>query len=542
MQTRPRGGFHLYRILIADDEEQIREGIIKKIDWEKIGYTIVGSAENGLDALEKAEHLHPDVVMTDIKMPFMDGLELGAKLRESMPSIKLIIFSGFDEFEFAQQAIKMHAAEYILKPINSEELTETLKKIKIQIDREVDEKRNIEVLKKQYQESLPAMREQFLTSLMEGRISKEQLKIKAAQFQINLQADGWAVALLRVDAKEKTARVLQGKEELVPILLKCTTEEELKEYFSFVDFLAADCVAVIAEIHSSDGIIPLVNRMDQVCKSARRVLGTKVMAGISTVTTSLYQLQPYYQEAQSALEYSAVMGGDKAIYIADIEPDTSMKAAFDEHDENEIINAIKLANKQEVSSKIDAVFEQFRAVVLPLGQYQIFLLEMMTSLLKVLHSYKIDETEIFGENFSFVQTISKLHSLDDMKRWCTDVCMKISAIIERERLDSTKLLTRNAEQYVHEHYADPDISVENLCSYLHVSPAYFSTVFKRESGMSFVSYLTDVRLRKAVELLNVTDDKTYIIAQKVGYTEPNYFSYVFKRKFGVSPSKYRNQS
>lgn len=531
----------MYRILIADDEEEIREGIIKKIDWEKIGYTIVGSAENGLDALEKAERFHPDVVMTDIKMPFMGGLELGEKLRESMPSVKLIIFSGFDDFEFAQQAIKMHAVEYILKPINSEELTETLTRVKAQIDREMNEKRDIEVLKKQYEASLPAMREQFLLGLVEGRVPKEQLKREAARFHINLDADGWAVALLRMDAEEKTAQVLQGKKELVPFLLKGTAEEELKEYYSFMDLLLGDCLMVIAEIKTSEGILPLVNRMDTVCNSARRVLGTKVMAGISTVATNLSQLQHYYQEAQSALEYSAVLGGDKAIYIADIEPDPSAKAEFNEHDENEVVNAIKLANKQEISKKIDALFGQFRAVVLPLGQYQIFLLEMMTSLLKVLHAYKIDETEILGKNFSFVQTISKLHSLEDMKRWCTDICLKISENIERERLDSTKLLTRNAEQYVHVHYSDPDISVESLCSYLHVSPAYFSTVFKRKSGMSFVSYLTDVRMQKAVELLNVTDDKTYIIAQKVGYTEPNYFSYVFKKKFGVSPSRYRNQ-
>lgn len=532
----------MYRILIADDEEQIREGIIRKIDWEKIGYTIVGSAENGLDALEKAEHLHPDVVMTDIKMPFLGGLELGEKLRESMPSVKLIFFSGFDEFEFAQQAIKMHAAEYILKPINSEELTETLRRIKAQIDREVAEKRNVEVLKRQYEESLPVMRGQFLTDLIEGRVPKERLKAKAAQFRINLQADGWAVALLRVDAEEKTARVLQGQEELVPILLKSTTEGELEGYFRFVDFLAGDCVTVIAAIRSADGVLPLVNRMDQICSSARRVLGTKVMAGVSTAAENLSQLQHCYQEAQSALEYSAVLGGDKAISIADVEPDTSARAEFSEHDESEIVSAIKLGNKREIAQKIDSVFGQFRTVVLPLSQYQIFLLEIVTSLLKVLHAYRIDEAAIFGENFSFVQTISKLHSLEDMKRWCTDVCMKISANIERERLDSTKLLTRSAEEYVRAHYQDPGLSVESLCSRLHVSPAYFSTVFKRESGKNFVSYLTEVRMRKAVELLNMTDDKTYIIAQKVGYTEPNYFSYVFKKKFGVSPSKYRNRT
>jgi two-component system response regulator YesN len=128
-----------------------------------------------------------------------------------------------------------------------------------------------------------------------------------------------------------------------------------------------------------------------------------------------------------------------------------------------------------------------------------------------------------------------------MQHWCTEICMKISSNIERERVNSTRILAQNAEQYIHEHYTNPNLSVEELCDHLHVSPAYFSTVFKRESGRSFVSYLTDVRMQKAEELLNVTNDKTYLIAQKVGYTEPNYFSYVFKKKFGISPSKYRNQ-
>ncbi|MCH4239960.1 MAG: response regulator [Oscillospiraceae bacterium] len=532
----------MYRILIADDEEQIREMILKKIDWGAIGFSIAGSAENGLDALEQAERMHPDVVMTDIKMPFMDGLQLGEKLHETMPAVKLIIFSGFDEFEYAQQAIKMNAAEYILKPIDAAELTETLRKIKVQIDREVAEKRDVEMLKKRYEESLPAMREQFLTRLLTGRMPPEELAARAQQFGINLRAEGWAVALLRVDRKEKTAQVLKGETELVPILLKCTAEEELQAYFQFTDFLMEDCLVVIAEVNPVDGVLPLVNRMNLVCKSARRILGTKVMAGVSTVVASPVQLQQQYQEACSALDYSAVMGGDKAICIADVEPDTSARVEFDENDTQQIIDAVKLANQQEIADRIGAVFARFHSVVLPLGQYQVFLLEMITALLKVMHTYQIDDTEIFGQDNSVAEIIPQLHSPQDMQQWCTEICTKISTNVERKRVNSTRTLTQNAEQYIQKHYAEPEISVEELCGYLHVSPAYFSTVFKRESGSSFVSYLTDVRMKKAVELLNATNDKTYLIAQKVGYTEPNYFSYVFKKKYGVSPSKYRNQT
>ena len=531
----------LYRVLLVDDEEEIREGIIRKIDWARLGYTIVGDAENGLEALEKAEHLHPDVVMTDIKMPFMDGLELGERLRVVLPSAKLIIFSGFDDFEYAQKAIKINVAEYVLKPINSNELTETLKKLKQQLDQEFAEKRDVEMLRRSYMDSLPVMREQFLVGLIEGRISEERLRAQAPLFKIDLTAaDRWAVALVRADSAPKADTALHGAEELIPISLKCTVDEILGNYCAFTGFLYSDCVAVIAELKPESGIVPLIDGMNQVCKSAERVLGVKVMAGVGTVCSVLTEIRHSYREAQNALDYSATMGAGKAIYIADVEPDTSVKLQFDEHDEREITNAIKMGSEQDIAGRISALFTRFETLLLPLSQYQIYLMEMMTSLLKVMHAYELSTEEIFGENFNYVNTIASLHSPAEMKQWCTDSCIKISTLIKRERVDSTKLLAQNAKQYIAGHYQNADLSVESLCSFLHVSPAYFSTIFKRETGMSFVAYLTEVRLQEAVNLLNTTGDKTYVIAGKVGYTEPNYFSYVFKKKFGVSPSKYRN--
>lgn len=129
----------LYKIIIVDDEEEIRLGIIKKIDWKSYGFQIIGEAENGQEALEKAEKLQPDIIMTDIRMPFMDGLELGKKLSEVMPSSKIIVFSGCDDFEYAQKAIRLNVIEYVLKPINSVELIEMLKRLKIMLDKEYND-------------------------------------------------------------------------------------------------------------------------------------------------------------------------------------------------------------------------------------------------------------------------------------------------------------------------------------------------------------------------------------------------------------------
>ena len=155
----------------------------------------------------------------------------------------------------------------------------------------------------------------------------------------------------------------------------------------------------------------------------------------------------------------------------------------------------------------------------------------MTALLRVVRTYELNTDEVFGEEFNYFATIFS-HSPSKIRQWLIESCIRISAQVKRERLDSTKLLARNAKQYIEEHYMDPEISVEKLCAVLHVSPAYFSTVFKRETEMSFVSYLTEVRLQNALNLLNTTDDKTYVIAGKVGYTEPNYFSYVLKALYG----------
>lgn len=173
---KERENMSLYSVLLVDDEEEVFQVIMKKLDWEGMGFRIAGYARNGVEALEMAEELSVDVVMTDIKMPYMDGLTLCRKLKEQYQKIKVIIFSGFDEFEYAREAIKIEAEEYILKPINANELREVFERIKNNLDKELDEKRNIDKLREYYLESLPMLQENFLTSLIDGRIPEDSIE------------------------------------------------------------------------------------------------------------------------------------------------------------------------------------------------------------------------------------------------------------------------------------------------------------------------------------------------------------------------------
>lgn len=528
----------LYSIILADDEEEIRYGIKRKIDWEANGFELVGTAENGQEALELAENLHPDVVMTDIKMPFMDGLTLGKRLLETMPTTKLVLFSGFDDFEYAQTAIKINAAEYILKPINSAELTAVLQKLKKKLDDEFAEKRDIERLRRHYKNSLPLLRELFFAQMMDGRISQERIQQQADLYDINVSAPFWTVALVHYDKVERESSPIHDS-ELIPLSLKQLIDETLNNA-QYKSILYNDYVAVIVNFQEQNQILSFIDQMDQVCKLARRFLILTLTIGIGVPCETLADLHFSTAGAQTALDYRVLLGCGKAIYIGDVEPNRAGLLQLDDQRERSLISAIKLSSPDEIRRAADQFIGQFKATRFSLGHYQLYLMEMMSELLRVIRTYQIHPSEVFGKDFDGNFHLTRFESPEELYHWFSETCLKISVLIRRERTNSTRAIADEAKQFIMQNYQNSNISVEMLCNHLHVSPAYFSTLFKKETGMSFVAYLTDVRMEEAMKLLSTTECKTYEIAQKIGYMEPNYFSYVFKKQFGLSPTKYRS--
>ena len=192
-----------YRILLADDEEEVRKAIIRKIDWESLGFLVAGDADNGEEALEKIEQLKPDVIMTDIRMPYMDGLTLAARVRQKYPSIKILIFSGYDDFEYAKEAIKLNVTEYILKPVNGQELTKILARVRDCLDEEIEQRRNVRLLRESYQNSLPILRELFLNDLVRGNVPEEEVRPKLEEYNLDISgARKWLASVISVEPEE----------------------------------------------------------------------------------------------------------------------------------------------------------------------------------------------------------------------------------------------------------------------------------------------------------------------------------------------------
>ncbi len=526
----------LYRILLVDDEEEVRKGIIRKMEWEKLGFEVAGDAENGAEALEKVEQLQPDVVMTDIRMPYMDGLTLTKRIREKYPSIRILIFSGYDDFEYAQQAIKLHVTEYILKPVNEEELSEILTRVRENLDEEIKQRRDIDSLRESYLGNLPILRELFLNDLVRGAADAEAVVPKLGEYDIDiLNACRWVTAVIHVE-KSQTQTLPQ---ELIPISVRGLVEDSLQRYYRFAVFNSMDEITVITAIDEHNTQTGLSNLLHDICKECRRVLEVEITVGVGCSCETLPEISRSYQSAVDALGYRAIVGTGRPIYINDVEPVGRGKLQFSEKDEEELVAAIKFGTTEKIDSVIRELSGRMDDAKVHTRQYQAYMISVANCMIRLMQQHDLDIDEMFDSKAQYAEVLEGICRREEFADRIAAIACRMNEVMNRERDNTTRRVIQEAKEYIREHFSEPDLSVETLCRHLHMSPAYFSTVFKKETGQAYVNYLTEVRLRKAVELLNETDDKTYMIAQKVGYQEQNYFSYVFKKRYGVSPTKYR---
>lgn len=537
---------NLYKIMLVDDEEEVRKGMIKKIQWEEAGFQVVGDGENGEDALEKIELLEPDVVLTDIKMPYMDGLALAERIRQNYPSIKVLIFSGFDDFEYAKRAIKLNVTEYILKPVNVEELTLILKRIKHNLDEEIEQKRNVNTLRENYKNSLPIIREHFLNDLVRTSLAGDVIAQKLEEYNIPVAgAQKWVVAAINVEPREHSqikTLSLHEEQELIPISVKKLVEDQLKEYCRFALFQSSGELIVLAAIDSGNTKTGLIAVLGDICKETKRILEVTVTIGIGHGCIRLEDVSQSYCSALDALGYKAITEPGSTIYINDVEPIHDGTLLFDSREEAELVSAIKFGPQEQIEAVVKTIVGKMDDAKVHVRQCQVYSLTVANSLIKLIQQYDLALPQVLETEGGFFDFPKIIQKRDDFYQWLLSSAFSINKTIHEARDNTTKHLISEARQYILEHYQNPDLSVEMICRHLHMSPAYFSTIFKRETGQAYIAYLTEIRLNKAVELLDTTDDKTYIIASKVGYQEQNYFSYVFKKRFGISPTKYRGAS
>ena len=527
-----------YTLLLVDDEEEVIQVIMHKIPWEELGFSVIGHANNGIKALEMMEENQPDVVMTDIRMPYMDGMELCSNIRQKYPTTHVLLFTGFDEFEYAREAVHLEIEEYILKPLNASELTNVFRRLKEKMDQEIDEKKNVAVLQEYYLHSLPVLQANFYSTLIEGKIHEDELFGYMDNFQISFDGPLFCCLVVHTSStkapKDMDIRLLR-------VSVDKQVKEQLAEKWKAVSFTYLDNTVMIVQFKEENAIPELTDECDRFCKYMYRIMGAVVTIGIGQICQNVIDMPQSYNSAKEAVSYRVLYGGERAINIREIIPQKKEISVTDSESElSQMLKMIRLGTPEDISDAIEDYLDKVYEHSKSLKEHQVTVMELVSTLYRFTINNDVDMGDdadgIIGE-YSNLINMEK----DVLKQWLVEHCLKLHENIQSARDSSTQSMIQKAKEYVHNNYQNEGLSLDDICEALAISNSYFSSMFKKETGDSFVAYLTRYRMEKAARLLIETTEKSYVIAQNVGYSDPNYFSYVFKRQYGVSPSKYRSE-
>ncbi|MGR6542177.1 response regulator [Paenibacillus tundrae] len=537
----------MYRVLLVDDEEDVREGLVVEVDWEALDLRIVGLAENGREALEMAERVEPDIVITDISMPFMDGLELARRLRERNPLVKVVILTGYDEFDYARQAVSISVDEYLLKPFSAGHLMELLTRLRAQMAAEVAEREDVQHLREHYYTSLPLLQADLLATLLHRQKSPAYIQGKAKQYGLNFdgQRYGVSVLTLHMDGDRRGAAKSWGESsdaELKQFAALNIAEEIWTEHEAGHAFRHQDTVVLlyVDRWGGVDGEKRQQVALQNVLRNINHYLRIPATVGSGALVSTVTEVKHAYEDALLALDYRLVPGTDSLIYIADVERQAAGKLRFDELKQQTLTRCLKAGTKTELIEALEIIFREI-TVEHGRSDIQLYLIEVLTAVWKAAQASGEAMEDIFGAGFQLYADMFRLPGLSEAQGKVKEVCILVQQRIASGRQHVYKDIVEQALAYTKEHYADPELSIQKVCGHLHISSGYFCGIFKKEVQLTFLQYVMQIRMEAAKELLRSSELKAFQIAERVGFAEPNYFSFCFKKHTGISPKEYRKQ-
>ncbi|SEB03794.1 response regulator [Paenibacillus sp. 276b] len=529
----------MYRVLLVDDEEDVREGLVVEVDWEALDLRIVGLAENGREALEMAERVEPDIVVTDISMPFMDGLELARRLRERNPLVKVVILTGYDEFDYARQAVSLSVDEYLLKPFSAGHLTELLTRLRAQMAAEVAEREDVQQLRDHYYTSLPLLQADLMATLLHRQKSPEYIHGKAKQCGLDLHGERYGVSVLTLHMDGDQSADAELKQfAALNIAAEVWTEHGAGHAFMHQETIV---LLYVDRWGGEDGEKRQQQALENVMRSINHYLRIPATVGSGSIVNTLAGVKHAYEDALLALDYRLVPGTDPLIYIADVERQTAGKLRFDELKQQTLTRCLKAGTQAELEDALEIIFREI-TVEHGRSDIQLYLIEVLTNVWKAAQASGEAMKDIFGAGFQLYADLFRLPGLSEAQGKVHEVCLLVQHRIASGRQHVYKDIVEQALSFTKEHYADPDLSIQKVCGHLHISSGYFCGIFKKEVQLTFLQYLMQIRMEAAKELLRSTEMKSFEIAGQVGFAEPNYFSFCFKKHIGVSPKEYRKQT
>ena len=521
----------MYKFLMVDDEEIVRRGFRRKIDWGSLGFEFLEPCENGEQAIESVETLHPDVVMTDIYMPRVDGLAVAEHAARHHPQIIVVILSGYDEFEYAQKAIRSKVFEYVLKPVTSRDLTGLLMRIRARLDAELNSRQEANALREQATIASSLLKTRALVDLVSG--APNALTDTAFRELFGFPPAGLACAAVIAETAAGSGAVPDADASFATIVAG-----------------AAESVHhVIPFSHGDDREALLVFDQDpSSCERLSVALGGRIAAansvslivGIGRPCEAWTGASRTYAEAAAALSYRLVNGPGKAFrYAQAAEDDPSIIAELKARSER-LRRATVSGEAAETEVRTTALLALLQETKLSPQRVRHEIGTLFEAVLDAMRELGVSTATISRDlKVDYELAVQRLRTAEEVRTHLLKLAEYAGSVLESRNLPTPEWKVRDFKEYVARHYGEQNLSVQKVAVSLSISASYLSKLVKRYLDRSVVDYLIDYRMERAKELLATSDLMTYEIAEATGYPDARYFSSTFRRHIGVTPTEFR---
>jgi len=530
----------MLKIFLVEDEFVVREGIKNNIDWKAHGYEFCGEASDGELAFPMIQKLMPDIVITDIRMPFMDGLTLSKLIKKEFPWMEIIILTGFEEFEYAKEGIKIGVAQYLSKPISGDDLLKEVDALASQIEKKRQEREIREQYVLDMEESLENEKKDLFQHLVMGTRNVAELLEMAKRMDVDLSALWYNIFLIK--ARSDKHEQDEYSNSLVEINDKLKQVVDENNLLSFERDLEGKAIIVKADSQEEleQQQIALTEQIHNIFGKYENV---RYFGGIGIPVNRLTEFPTSYEKANQAFAQQYLVKESCIWDSSSMEQNRLLADDFNishvdpkQIDKGKVRDFLKLGDKNEVAYFVDAFFDDLGSNALnSLLFTQYIIMDIYFCVADFVEGLQMQREEIEAIDPSS----GVFQSADNAKQYIIRIINQ--ALEMRETAASNRYgdVVDEVMRYIEEHYFEEELSLNVLASNVNFSPNHLSAVFSQQTGQTFIKYLTDYRMNKAKELLRCTGKRSSVISMEVGYKDPHYFSYLFKKTQGMTPTQYR---
>ena len=536
----------MLKIFLVEDESIVREGLRDNIPWQQYGYKFVGEASDGEMALPMIQKTQPDVLLTDIKMPFMDGLSLSRIVHQEFPDMKIIIISGYDDFEYARQAISVGVEQYLLKPITRANLQKVLTELKAKIESEQEQKNYQEKFQNETREYEQFSRTNFFMKVFEGRMPVQEIYEEAAKLSLRLNAPCYNLMMFSLLEKREGANAGFESEEFA------RKREELLHYFvRYPEYIVfrwnINTYGVLMQgsaVQMQDMADRCLENVERICQPVEDIFDW--YAAVGEPVERLSMLAECYSNVNHYFAYRFLVPNEHIFtkevtdsYMPREEGGKIGDIDCSKVDQELIKDFLLKGSRDEIADFVDSYLLSIQEALKSrlFQNYLVFHIHFVTmSYVEEIGCDKKELLELLGEEQ--IQEVNL--TLEELSPYIQNILEKAMELRDRESDNQSKKVLKKALEYIEENYAQESLSLNTVSGVVNVSPGYFSAIFSQAMETTFIEYVTQKRMEKAKKLLRQTEKHSGEIALEVGYKDPHYFSFVFKKTQGCTPREYRS--